>query len=323
MSDPSLEQHPAFRRELRLNEDVELDSRGWLLPKPRLVQEVADVILNEDLRAPGALVIGNITDFFDSFDYREGSEDFEKVRNFQKTLFNAAWEHARTSMYPDTGPEDFLVYAYTVRDSANRERKPTEGSFYLEEREFDIKTPKRPHLDADDHLLGIAYGPITNVTGGELLLVDFARFLKDQQRHLSEFFYPCMDGIHHSYYLRASKESLDLIKGSYSVQIKTSFAEESPDVTRVPMVFWNNRRHAHWPLAIHPSQEDFVDGVHRRHFFRTAVTPRRERAYWQQRDPFPYFLGRFYRGMRTADDVQEQRARPSKMESTTEIGGSA
>ncbi|MBX2860082.1 MAG: hypothetical protein KTR14_02525 [Vampirovibrio sp.] len=295
---------------------------GRILPTNKLIQEVADVVLKDSLNDPRALVITNITDFFDDFDYSEGSKDFETVRQFQKDLFAAAWKKIKAKNYPGATDHDFIFSHYEHHDQARKYGRGRSTLLNPELRgvkKLFFPNPKQPFIDADDILIGVSYGPIYEVAGGHLNLFDFEQMMKDTGQKFHDVFYIKTNEAFHAYlpYHRV----LESIRDEYEVHLPTrgkyrakrpydEFDPSVPELNKkttpaVPIVFLNNQSLAYGVTPTVPDSESFLPGKHKFVLFRSGVKPYRRSSFWYKKAPYPFHTNWWYSGKKPMEKYPE------------------
>ncbi|MBX2860083.1 MAG: hypothetical protein KTR14_02530 [Vampirovibrio sp.] len=290
----ALKNHPNYHRKLVLGEDVVISKVHTLLPTDKLIQEVADVVLKDGLQDPRALVITNITDFFDKFDYTEGSRDFETVRAFQRKLFDEAWVRIKKARYSNTTEKDFSsVYVEFEDGPRNRKGNPNpEDPAFMKTPKIKFPLFRTYHFDSDDVLVGLSYGPIREVKGGNLKFFDFEQFMKDKKLTFRELFHPFLTEVASTHFLRG--DFMDEVIDPYEFQVQT----KGKTKTIVPIIFFNNQSVIHGPSPTIPNSTEFVEGIHKRLLYRTSIKPNRLSQYWQLTDPVPFHVNYYHTNKR-------------------------
>ncbi|MBX2860084.1 MAG: hypothetical protein KTR14_02535 [Vampirovibrio sp.] len=297
----ALKEHPNFYRQLRLGEDVVRGQSGNLAPTQKLIQDVANVVLKDTIADPRALVITNITDFFNDFDYSVNSKDFEKVHTFQRDLFDAAWEIIQEKRYPGSSKKDFIFPQFSYEDGKVKEGQKVYRTARLVNKDYETQKtsrhvmPKQPHMDADDVLIGNSYGPIRNISGGNLTLFDYEHMMHDKKMAFHELFHINLTDLRHLYSL--FPHQVDRNRSKYEVTVDT----KKHGVPYVPLVFINNQNMAYGITPTHPDTSAYEDGMHKYLTYRVSAKPDRRTEYWQAKAPIPFHINWWFTGQKPVE----------------------
>jgi hypothetical protein len=133
-----------------------------------LTQAVVERLVRQGKQGgPGVAIVSGLTRFF----------DLEQGRDFHEALFRAAWTAFCRHACRSAEPSSFRVKTGMIADGAI----PLE--FYGSSWSF-----KRLHIDRDALLFSHLYGPIGGFSGGALLLVDIALYMRLRSLRFSDVF---------------------------------------------------------------------------------------------------------------------------------------
>ncbi|MBX2861139.1 MAG: hypothetical protein KTR14_07885 [Vampirovibrio sp.] len=284
---PDLFHHPNLQFKMVLGEHIMRDHKGELHPTPKLVEIAAKAMLDDSLDEPRALILTNIADFFHKFDYRDGSESWQKVQAFQDELTDAMWEKIRQEKFPQATEHDFLHYRYTLEDGYSKAHlipRPSEASEHTRARKYPLLR-HAPFISDDDIFQIFSIGPHDNVEGGSLKLVDFPQMMRDKNLQFKDVFYDEKNEIRVCYSVKSRYLGKELAPYTYELKVQPRGENPRPDI---PIVISNNQKLASGHGWIEPSSLNMVDGIHQYKMYRTSVKPKRDSAYWKSRNPFPY-----------------------------------
>ncbi|MBX2861140.1 MAG: hypothetical protein KTR14_07890 [Vampirovibrio sp.] len=284
---PELHSHPNFNFKLLLGEHITRDHTGGLHPTAKLIEKTAKTILSDGLDEPRALVLTNITDFFHKFDYKDGSDSWQKIHAFQNELTDGVWNKVRKERFPQASDHDFLSYRYTVEDGYSKHHlipRPSDASELTRHLRYPF-IRHAPHISDDDMFYTLSFGPHKNVEGGSFKVVDFVQFMKDKNLSFKDVFYDEKNEVRVCYSMKSRYLGKELTPYTHEVKIQPRGNNPRP---QVPIIIMNNQKLASGYGWVEPSSLHMVEGIHQYKTYRTSVKPKRDSAYWKSRNQFPY-----------------------------------